>query len=127
MTSQELQAQILQLPLQERWQLVQSVLMSIQQETTASISTANDASDFAHIAYRVGSSGEASPVIKGTRIRVQTLAIAANQWNWTPTQIAEEYELSETQVTEALNFYQAHKDEIDGAMLSEVALEASHV
>jgi hypothetical protein len=33
MTLQELQSQILQLPISDRWRLVQSVLTSIQQET----------------------------------------------------------------------------------------------
>ena len=38
MTLQELQKQALQLPISERWRLVQSVLTSIQQETLSSIS-----------------------------------------------------------------------------------------
>lgn len=42
MTLQELQQQILQLPLQDRWNLVQSLLASIQQETASNISTSPD-------------------------------------------------------------------------------------
>ncbi len=38
MTLQELQKQALQLPISDRWRLVQSVLNSIQQETLSSIS-----------------------------------------------------------------------------------------
>ncbi|MGB7440621.1 MAG: hypothetical protein WA919_06105 [Coleofasciculaceae cyanobacterium] len=38
MTLQELQKQALQLPISDRWRLVQSVLISIQQETLLSIS-----------------------------------------------------------------------------------------
>jgi hypothetical protein len=38
MTLQELQKQVLQLPINERWYLVQSLLASIQQETQKSIS-----------------------------------------------------------------------------------------
>ncbi len=38
MTLQELQNQVLQLPIRDRWQLVQSILASIQQETLLSIS-----------------------------------------------------------------------------------------
>lgn len=44
MTWQELQDQALQLPIRDRWQLVQSLLSSIQQETlvsSASISSTN--------------------------------------------------------------------------------------
>lgn len=37
MTLQELQKQALQLPISDRWRLVQSVLTSIQQETLSSI------------------------------------------------------------------------------------------
>lgn len=33
MTLQELQKQVLQLPMSDRWQLVQTILESIQQET----------------------------------------------------------------------------------------------
>ncbi|NEP09045.1 MAG: hypothetical protein F6K14_02105 [Symploca sp. SIO2C1] len=38
MTLQELQQQALQLPISDRWRLVQSLLASIQQETLPSIS-----------------------------------------------------------------------------------------
>ncbi|ARV59863.1 hypothetical protein BZZ01_15595 [Nostocales cyanobacterium HT-58-2] len=38
MTLQELQEQALQLPISDRWRLVQSVLASIQQETLSPIS-----------------------------------------------------------------------------------------
>lgn len=39
MKLQELQKQALQLPISDRWRLVQSLLSSIQQETLSSIST----------------------------------------------------------------------------------------
>ncbi|MGL5942204.1 MAG: hypothetical protein ACRC2S_17885 [Waterburya sp.] len=38
MTLQELQKQVLQLPIRDRWRLVQSVLNSIEKETQTSIS-----------------------------------------------------------------------------------------
>jgi Ni,Fe-hydrogenase III component G len=38
MTLQELQKQVLQLPISQRWHLVQSVLASIQKETLSSMS-----------------------------------------------------------------------------------------
>ena len=38
MTLQELQKQALQLPISDRWRLVQSVLASIEKETLSSIS-----------------------------------------------------------------------------------------
>lgn len=39
MTLQELQKQVLQLPIRDRWRLVQSVLNSIEKETQTSISS----------------------------------------------------------------------------------------
>jgi uncharacterized protein (DUF433 family) len=116
-TSQELQNRVLQLPLHERWQLVQQILTSIQRETVFSGFPSGEELTFQHIQYRTGSSGETSPVIKGTRIRVQTLA----------SRIAEEYDLSEAQVTEALRFYELHKAEIEAAISSEMAFAAAHV
>lgn len=41
MTLQELQKQVLQLPMSERWQLVQTVLESIQQETISASKKGN--------------------------------------------------------------------------------------
>ncbi len=43
MTLQELQNQALQLPISDRWRLVQSVLTSIQQETLSSLSRSSTA------------------------------------------------------------------------------------
>jgi hypothetical protein len=41
MTLQELQKQVLQLPIPERWQLVQAVLTSLQQETGSQVKPRN--------------------------------------------------------------------------------------
>jgi hypothetical protein len=41
MTLQELQKQVLQLPMSDRWQLVQTVLESIQQETISASKKGN--------------------------------------------------------------------------------------
>ena len=40
-----------------------------------------------------------------------------------PTEIADNYGVSQTQVEEALAFYQTHSEEIDAAIASEEALE----
>lgn len=126
MTSQEIQNQVLQLPLQERWQLVQQILASIQRETVLPALTHGEDTTFQHIYYRTGSSGQVSPAIKGTGIRVQTLAIAAEQWHWEPSRLAEEYDLSDAQVSEALKFYELHKAEISESIAFEMALEAAN-
>ncbi|MGK7871874.1 MAG: DUF433 domain-containing protein [Xenococcaceae cyanobacterium] len=53
---------------------------------------------FPHITYRQGASGHPVSVIRGTGIRVQTIAIATHQWGMSPNQLAEEYGLTETQI-----------------------------
>ena len=125
MTLQELQAQVLQLPLKERWQLVQHLLGSIQQETLGAGPTLEHEQAFPQIQYRMGTSGQASASIKGTGIRIQTIVIAQADWDWNVSKIADEYDLSATQVSEALRFYEVHKAEIDDAIASEAALEAA--
>ncbi|MCU0522895.1 MAG: DUF433 domain-containing protein [Anaerolineae bacterium] len=78
---------------------------------------------FPQITYRRGAAGVPTPVIRGTGIRVQTIVTAAKQWEMTAAQIAAEYELSEAQVSEALDFYATHTEEIDQAIQAEGALE----
>ena len=125
MTLQELQEQVLQLPLKDRWQLVQQLLSSIQQETLGAGLPLNDEQAFPKIQYCTGTSGQANASIKGTGIRVQTIVIANTDWAWDVNKLAEEYGLSPAQVSEALRFYKAHKTEIDDAISSEIALEAA--
>jgi uncharacterized protein (DUF433 family) len=79
---------------------------------------------FPELTYRRGASGLEVPILHGTGLRVQTLAIAAQQWGLSPEQIAAEYDLTEAQVNAALAFYAAHQQEIDEAIASEVALES---
>ncbi|MCY7392394.1 MAG: hypothetical protein LH647_13205 [Leptolyngbyaceae cyanobacterium CAN_BIN12] len=44
-----------------------------------------------------------------------------------PNQLAEEYGLTEAQVSDALGFYAAHQTEIDRAIATEQAIEAANV
>ncbi len=78
---------------------------------------------FPNVAYRRGASGQRVPVVAGTSIRVQTIAIAAHQWGLSKGQLAEEYDLSKTQIDDALVFYAANQAEMDGAIGLERALE----
>ncbi|MGG6242043.1 DUF433 domain-containing protein [Nodosilinea sp. AN01ver1] len=82
---------------------------------------------FPNVAYHQGASGQQVPVVAGTNIRVQTIAIAAHQWGLTTEQLAEEYNLSAAQIDDALAFYAANQAEMDGAIALEAAIEASHV
>lgn len=81
---------------------------------------------FPELTYRQGASGLAVPIVHGTGLRVQTLAIASQQWGLSAEEIAAEYELSEAQVNAALGFYAVHQQEIDEAIASEVALESAY-
>jgi uncharacterized protein (DUF433 family) len=81
---------------------------------------------FPHVTYRRGASGQPVPVLRGTGLRVQTLAIAAQQWGLSSVQIAAEYGVPEAQVKNALAFYQAHRPEIETSIAAEQALETAH-
>lgn len=68
---------------------------------------------FPYVTYRRGAAGIPTPVLRGTGIRVQTIAIAREQWGMAVDEIAAEYDLSPAQIEGALAFYAAHQDEVD--------------
>ena len=68
--------------------------------------------NFPGITYRRGASGWVIPVLLGTGIRVQTVAVDT-QAGMTPEQIASEYDLPVDRIHEARAFYNAHRPEID--------------
>ena len=74
---------------------------------------------FSGVVNRVGASGQPTPLLRGTGIRVQTIAIASQTWGLSVAQIAADWELSDRQVTEALAFYAAHRAEIDANIQAE--------
>lgn len=82
---------------------------------------------FPEITYVRGASSELVPVLRGTRLRVQTVVIAAQKWGLSPNQIATEYDISEAQVNEVLAFYAAHCQEIDASIAAEQIIEAAKV
>lgn len=82
--------------------------------------------EFPQITYRQGASGHPVAIIRGTGIRVQTIAIAAHRWGMTPNQLTEEYGITESQVTDALGFYTTHQTEIDRAIANEQVIEAAN-
>jgi uncharacterized protein (DUF433 family) len=81
---------------------------------------------FPHVTYRRGASGAPAPVLRGSGIRVQAVALAAHAWGLSPAQIAAEYDLGFAQVKEALAFYAAHPQEIEASIAAEQALEEKH-
>jgi uncharacterized protein (DUF433 family) len=80
---------------------------------------------FPHITYSRTASGPPIAVLRGTRIRVQTLVVAAQSWGLTTPQIAAEYEVPVAQVQEALAFYAAHHEEIEAMLTADDSLEAA--
>ena len=106
--------------------LNQFILWSVSEKVGALKQQLDDPA-FPHVTYRRGASGWPVPVLRGTGIRVQTVVVAARQWEMTPAQIAAEYGLTEAQVNEALAFYKAHRAEIDAAITAELALEKTCV
>lgn len=61
------------------------------------------------------------PRIAGSRIRVQDIAVYNNA-GWTANTIADELDLTLSQVYAALSYYLDHKDEIDEAIRNADAL-----
>jgi uncharacterized protein (DUF433 family) len=102
--------------------LNQFIMWSVAEKVGALRQDLNDP-DFPQITYRRGAAAVPTPVLRGTGIRVQTIVVAVQQWGLTPGQVAAEYDLTESQVEEALAFYQAHRAEIDAAMEAEQTLE----
>lgn len=115
----------------ERWaasqgvSLNQFIMWSVAEKVGALRQDLNDP-DFPQITYRRGAAGIPTPVLHGSAIRVQTVVIAAHQWGLTTDEIAAEYDLMESQVEEAMAFYDAHQSELDAAMEAEQTLEAAH-
>jgi uncharacterized protein (DUF433 family) len=116
----------------EKWAANQGVslnqfIMWAVAEKVGALRQSFDDPAFPRVTYRRGAAGQPVPTLRGTSICVQTVVVAAQQWEMTPAQIAAEYDLTEAQVNEALAFYEAHRAEIDAAIAAEQAMEASHV
>lgn len=100
--------------------LNQFILWSVAEKVGGLLHGLDDPS-YPNITYRRGASGTLSAVLRGTGIRVQTITVASK--NSTPAEIADDYDLPEAQVQEALSFYKAHRAEIDAHIQAETAME----
>ncbi len=116
----QLQQEVEQLAMSQGISLDQFILWAV----TEKVSTLK--ASFQQIAYRQGASDRAVPIIRGTGIRVQTVAIAAQNWGMSPSQIADEYDLTEAQVNEAIVFYAANQEQIDRSISAEQSLEVAN-
>lgn len=100
--------------------LNQFILWSVAEKVGGLVQGLDDPG-FPSITYRRGASGSLSPVLRGTGIRVQTIVNASQ--NMESAEIARDYDLSVTQVQEALGFYEVHRAEIDASIHAEAELE----
>jgi uncharacterized protein (DUF433 family) len=98
--------------------LNQFILWSVA-EKVGELRRSLDDPDFPGITYRSCGSGQPTPIVRGSGIRVQTIVIAARQWALPVAHVAAEYGLSERQVEECLAFYAAHRAEIEAAIEAE--------
>lgn len=112
----------------ERWaarqgvSLNQFILWAVA-ERVGSLGRELDDPRFPLVTYRRGSSGEPTPVVVGTGIRIQTLAVAQRSWGWSRERIASEYGLSRQQVKQALEFAEEHRGLIERSLTAEAELE----
>jgi uncharacterized protein (DUF433 family) len=97
--------------------LNQFIMWSVS-EKVAALRGQLDDPKFPGITYRRGASGWVMPVIRGTGIRVQTVAVDTQQ-GMSIKEIAAEYELDAERVREAFAFYEAHRPEIDANIQAE--------
>jgi uncharacterized protein (DUF433 family) len=98
--------------------LNQFILWAVS-EKVGSLKQQLDDPAYPHITYRRGSAGTPEPVLRGSGLRVQTIAAAAQQWDLPPARIAEEYGQPESAIREALAFYNAHRAEIEATLAAE--------
>ncbi|MBL7164405.1 MAG: DUF433 domain-containing protein [Anaerolineales bacterium] len=105
--------------------LNQFIMWSVAEKVGA-LSQLLDDPEFPQITYQRGAAGTPTPVLRGTGIRVQTIVGAVRYWELSPEEIALDYDLSKSQVQEALAFYEAHRGEINAAIATEESLESAH-
>ena len=126
----------LNLPIQlkhqaEKWAKLQGVSLNqfilwAVSEKIGNLDSQLDDPRFPHVVYRRSVSGQPVAKIRGTNIRVQTIVIAHRDWGLSVSQMAENYDLAESQIEDVIAFYRAHRQEIDAAIAAEEELEKSH-
>jgi len=103
--------------------LNQFIMWSVA-DKVSSLNHGLDDPKFPGITYRRGASGNITPVLRGSGLRVQTLVLETQQGQ--PLEhIADEYNLDIARVKEALAFYEAHRVEVDFSIQAERELERS--
>lgn len=107
---------------QQEVSLNQFILWAVS-EKVGELSLQVDGIEFPRIIFRTGASGIPQPTLRSSGLRVQTIVLARNHWRMTVEEIADEYNLSSAQVTEALDFYAANRGWVDACIANEKSLE----
>jgi len=102
---------------------VVAVIKYIDYAETAEGSTEHDDPRFSGITYLVGNFGIPVPTIRRTAIRVQTVVFVYKYQGKTIEEIANDYDISEGVVIEALGFYNFHREEINTLMRLDRVME----
>lgn len=107
--------------------LNQFIMWSVSEKVATMRNQQLDDPKFPGITYIRGSASDYPlPMIRGTRIRAQTVAVAVNKLKEKPEEFAENYGIGIAQVREALGFYNAHKKEIEENINYEEKLERQY-
>lgn len=120
----QLKAEAEQYAAEQGVSLNQFILWAVS-EKVGSLRQQLDDPAYPQVTYRRGASGRPEPVLRGSGLRVQTVAVAAQQWELPATRIAEEFGHNEGAIREALAFYASHREEIDANLAAEEAAELS--
>lgn len=104
--------------------LNQLILWSLTEKVT-SLKGKLDDPNFPAIIYKLDTENQLIPVIRGKGIRVQTIVIAFQHWHESVSEIANQYDLSKSVVSDCLSFYDAHKNAIDALIDENTAIENS--
>jgi uncharacterized protein (DUF433 family) len=101
--------------------LNQFILWAVS-EKIGSLQQRLDDPRFPQITYRRNTQGPVA-ILRGTNLRVQTIVVAVTTWGMTPEEVAADYGLQPSQVEQAVEFYRAHRTEIDAAIAADVERE----
>lgn len=120
---------------QEAAQLAKAQGVSLNQfilwamsEKVGALRQSLDDPDFPLITYRRETNGRVVPKLRGYGVRVQAIVGYVKSWDMSPEEVAEALDLPLEFVFAALNFYQAHRFEIDAAVEADrlFAIEAGY-
>lgn len=120
----QLKAEAEQYAAEQGVSLNQFILWAVSEKVGGLRQMLNDPA-YPRVTYRRGATGQPEPVLRGSGLRVQTVAVAAERWQLPPARIAEEFGQSEGAIREALAFYDSHREEIDANLAAESAAESS--